>query len=89
MKWCRSQPSSLPPKILKAIIDAIHGINLNAVHDLRSGNKGGNDLPLKRGNDSAKRRKITDYFRLHYWVCEDGYIELGSIVKHNDYSIPN
>jgi hypothetical protein len=87
MKWCEGR-RSLPTKILKAITEVILGINMSVGHPLKSG-KSGSSPPLKRGNDSAQRRKITDYFRLHYWDCEDGSIELGSIVTHNDYSIPN
>jgi hypothetical protein len=63
------------------------GEQLAAVHALRAG-KGGNNPKWTRGKDNAQRRDIDTEFHLHYWKCADGTIELASVVRHNDFSIP-
>ena len=83
---CADQGESLPPKILRSIIETIIGHNLPAVHALRTG-PGGNDPQMMRGSDKAQRRDIDREFHLHYWECADGTIELASVVYHNDFSI--
>ncbi len=84
---CVSQSDSLPPKILRSIIETIKGQNLAYVHSLRTG-PGGNDPQRMRGADKAQRRDIDREFHLHFWECSDGTIELASVVFHNDFSIP-
>ena len=84
---CANQGDSVPPKILRSIVETIEGLNVSAVHALRTGS-GGNDPQRKRGSDIAKRRDIDNEFHLHYWECGDGTIELASVVYHNDFSIP-
>ena len=84
---CADQGDSLPPKILRSIVETIKGHNLSAVHALRTG-PGGNDPQRMRGSDKAQRRDIDREFHLHYWECENGTIELASVVYHNDFSIP-
>lgn len=83
---CASQGDSLPPKILRSIIETVKAKNLSAVHALRTGS-GGNDPQRMRGSDKAQRRDIDREFHLHYWECDDGTIELASVVHHNDFSI--
>lgn len=78
---------SLPPKILRSIVETITEDNLNAVHALRTGAGGGNPQKM-RGSDKAQRRDIDREFHLHYWKCADGTVELASVVYHNDFSIP-
>lgn len=84
---CNNTGDSLPPKILRSIIETIEGQNTSAVHALRTG-RGGNNPQRMRGSDKAQRRDIDQEFRLHYWDCADGRIELASVVYHNDFSIP-
>lgn len=84
---CAAQGTSVPPKILRAIVETIQGHNLQAVHALRTGS-GGNDPQRMRGGDKAQRRDIDTELHLHYWECADGTIELASVVYHNDFSIP-
>lgn len=86
-KICAEQVGSIPPKILRSIVDVINGRNLPAVHALRIG-PGGNDPQRIRGADRAQRRDIDKEFHLHYWESADGTIELASVVYHNDFSIP-
>jgi hypothetical protein len=84
---CADQGDSVPPKILRSIVETIKGQNLPAVHALRTG-PGGNDPQRMRGSDKAQRRDIDREFHLHYWECADGTVELASVVYHNDFSIP-
>lgn len=84
---CNNTGDSLPPKILRSIVETIEDQNMSAVHALRTG-RGGNDPQRMRGSDKAQRRDIDREFHLHYWDCADGRIELGSVVYHNDFSIP-
>ncbi len=84
---CADQGDSVPPKILRSIVEAIKRHNLPAVHPLRTG-PGGNDPQRMRGFDKAQRRDIDKEFHLHYWECADGTIELASVVYHKDFSIP-
>ncbi len=84
---CNNTGDSLPPKILRSIVETIEGQNMSAVHTLRIG-QGGNDPQRMRGSDKAQRRDIDQEFHLHYWACIDGRIELASVVYHNDFSIP-
>ena len=84
---CDNTGDSLPPKVLRSIVETIGGQNLSAVHALRTG-RGGNDPQRMRGSDKAKRRDIDQEFHLHYWDCSNGRIELASVVYHNDFSIP-
>lgn len=84
---CTNQGDSIPPKILRSIVETIKGHNLPAVHALRTG-PGGNDPQRMRGSDKAQRRDIDREFHLHYWECAGEKIELASVVYHNDFSIP-
>ena len=84
---CGNTGDSLPRKILRSIIETIEGLNMSAVHALRTG-QGGNAPQRMRGFDKAQRRDIDQEFHLHYWDCADGRIELASVVYHNDFSIP-
>ena len=87
VECCHGHGPKLSPKILRAIVETMQNRNMNAVHALRIG-KGGDDPQRMRGTDKAQRRDIDDEFRLHYWGCSDGSIELGSVVHHNDFTIP-
>ena len=84
---CTNQGDSLPPKILRSIMETIQGQNLPDVHALRT-SSGGNAAQRLRGTDKAQRRDIDREFHLHYWECADGSIELASVVYHDDFSIP-
>ena len=84
---CADQGASVSPKVLRSIVETIKGRNLPAVHALRTG-PGGNDPQRTRGPDKAERRDIDREFRLHYWECADGIVELASVVYHNDFTIP-
>ena len=84
---CANQGYSVPPKILRSVVETIEGHNLGAVHALRTG-PGGTDPQRRRGSDKAQRRDIDREFHLHYWECGDGTVELASVVYHNDFLIP-
>ncbi len=84
---CCDRGGSVPPKILRSIVETIKGHNLSAVHALRTG-PGGNDPQRMRGADKAQRRDIDREFHLHYWECANGTVELASVVYHNNFSIP-
>jgi hypothetical protein len=86
-KCCADEGDSLPPKILRSVVETIKNKNVADVHALRTG-PGGNDPQRMRGADKAQRRDIDREFHLHYWECVDGKIELASVVYHNDFSIP-
>ena len=87
LQCCADQGDSLPPKILRSIVETIRGQNLPAVHALRTGS-GGSDPQRLRGFDKAQRRDIDKEFHLHYWECANGTVELASVVHHNCFSIP-
>ncbi len=84
---CADQGNSVPPKILRSIVETIKEHNLPAVHALRTG-PSGNDPQRMRGSDKAQRRDIDREFHLHYWECADGTVKLASVVHHDDFSIP-
>ena len=84
---CADQGASVPPKVLRSIVETIKGRNLPAVHALRTGPRG-NEPQRTRGPDKAERRDIDKEFHLHYWKCADGIVELASVVYHNDFTIP-
>ena len=85
---CDAQGDSVPPKILRSIVETVKGLNLPAVHALRTG-PSGNDPQKKRGRDKAQRRDIDNELHLHYWECADRTVELAKVVYHNDFSIPS
>jgi len=84
---CHGQAESFPGRVLRAIVETLDGINLGDVHSLRTGTGGGNPQRM-RGEDKAMRRDVDQEYHLHYWQCQDGIVELASIVVHNDFSIP-
>ena len=84
---CTDQGDSLPPKILRSIVETIEGLNLQAVHALRAGSSGSEPQRM-RGSDKAQRRDIDRTFHLHFWQAGDGKVELASVVYHDDFSIP-
>ncbi|MFH1931372.1 MAG: hypothetical protein ABIN18_07285 [Pseudomonadota bacterium] len=84
---CRGQTDEFVGRVLRAIVETLDGINLAAVHSLRTGSGGGNPQRM-RSEDKAMRRDIDYEYHLHYWHCQDGGVELACIVAHNDFSIP-
>ena len=86
-KICEDRESSMPSKILDAIIETVNRTNLSCVHALRTG-EGASDTQRKRGKDKAWRRDVDDEIHLHYWKCGNGEIELASVNYHNDFTIP-
>lgn len=84
---CAGQPTSFPARILRAITETLEGLNLGAVHALRTGPGGGNPQQM-RGKDKAMRRDVDYEFHMHYWQCDDGTVEFASVGVHNDFSIP-
>lgn len=85
---CNAQKDLLPEKILQSIVYTVHGQKLRDVHVLRTG-LGGNDPPKTRRSDIAQRRKIDQFYRLHYWAMDGGVIELASVNAHDDFKIPS
>jgi hypothetical protein len=72
--------------VLRACAETILRLNLQFTHPLRIGH-GPNDPQKMRGKDKAWRRDIDYEFHLHYWETPLG-IEFGSVVIHNDFTIP-
>ena len=82
--------SSYPEKVLRAIVETLDGENMRATHALRRGH-GGDDPQLRRLADDAgaMRRDIDQEHHLHYWLCDNGIVELASVSHpHADFSIP-
>jgi len=79
--------SELADKLLRAIVETVLHNNLSATHALRTG-KEANKPQKMRGKDEAWRRDIDYEYHLHYWECASGSVELGLVVTHNDFSIP-
>jgi len=77
----------LVEKTLRAIVETIDGLNLDATHWLKTG-PGGNDPQRTRGNDEAWRRDIDREYHLHYWKCDDETIEFASVGPHNMFECP-
>lgn len=74
-------------KVLRAIVETLERTNMTDTHALRTG-PGGGDPQRVRSGDRAMRRDIDYEYHLHYWQCEDGVVEVASVVMHNDFSIP-
>lgn len=74
-------------RLLSAMAETVFRINLNQVHQLRSG-PAGNNPQVKRGQDGAWRRDIDHEFHLHIWSTASG-AEFASVVVHNDFTIPD
>jgi hypothetical protein len=79
--------SGLAQRTLRAVVETIEHLNPAATHHLRTGAGGGNPQRM-RGADGAWRRDIDYEYHLHYWECSGGFVELASIVVHNDLTIP-
>ena len=74
-------------RLLRAIVETLERTSMAATHALRTGS-GGGDPQRMRENDKAMRRDIDYEYHLHYWQCDDGAVEIASVVTHNDFSIP-
>jgi hypothetical protein len=81
---------SLAAKLLRSIVETLEQMNMAATHRLRTG-PGGDDPQRVRRIDRAKawRRDIDLEHHLHYWICEDGSVEIASVsFPHDDFTIP-
>ncbi|MBN2137804.1 MAG: hypothetical protein JW720_08355 [Sedimentisphaerales bacterium] len=76
----------LAAKVLRAIVETLERANMADAHAIRSG-PGGGDPQRTRASDRAMRRDIDYEYHLHYWQCEDGTVEIASVVVHDDFSI--
>lgn len=86
---CLSNIDDMVPKLLRSIVETLDGQNMVAVHPLKE-QEGGGSPQRERNSDGAKawRRDIDYEYHLHYWVCNAGVIEFGSMGPHNDFQIP-
>jgi hypothetical protein len=86
---CSRNMNDLVPKLLRSIVETLDRQNMGAVHPLRE-HEGGGSPQRERSSDGAKawRRDIDYEYHLHYWQCDGGVIEFGSIGPHNDFQIP-
>jgi hypothetical protein len=84
---CQANPQSLVGKILRSMVETIDSLNMTDTHPLRTGPGGGNPQRM-REQDTAWRRDIDYEYHLHYWKCHNDTVEFGSVVVHNDFSIP-
>lgn len=82
-----SPTRQLAAKVLRSIVETLERTSLADTHALRTGSGGGGPQRI-RGGDGAMRRDIDYEYHLHYWNCEDGVVEIASVVVHNDFSIP-
>ncbi len=84
-------------KAIKAAADIVIGavglLSRREDHELRTG-AGANDPQRTRASDGAKARRCyieqrtASARRLHYWVIENGSVELASVNVHDDMNIP-
>lgn len=74
-------------KAVRAVVESIEKTALRDAHALRV-NSSGSSPQKKRGEDIAFRADIDYEFHVHFWRCADGCVELASVAKHSDYSIP-
>ncbi|MFC7489835.1 MULTISPECIES: hypothetical protein [unclassified Knoellia] len=78
---------ALAERVLAAVAEAICQRNLRKTHALRLGSGGGS--PAVRQGDYIAQRHDVDYeVHLHYWRGPDAFVELASVVTHNDFTIP-
>lgn len=86
---CLRNMGDMVPKLLRSIVEALDRQNMGAVHPLRE-HEGGGSPQRERSSDGAKawRRNIDYEYHLHYWECDAGVIEFGSMGPHNDFQIP-
>jgi hypothetical protein len=83
-----SQP--LSAKLLQSVVDVLEGTNMARTHALRTGASGENPQRVRK-SDQAKawRRDVDSKHHLHYWVCEEGIVEMASVsFPHDDFTIP-
>ncbi len=86
-KYFKARPSNYVHQALEAMADALNDSPVGEPHELRIGGQPENP-PRTRNRDIAWRRRVLGGERLHYWKCEDGTIEFGSIGPHENYDIP-
>ncbi len=80
----------LATKLLRAIVETLEHVKMDATHWLRTG-QGGDDPQLVREKDGAEawRRDIDSEHHLHYWACDNGIVEIASVsFPHDDFTIP-
>lgn len=80
----------LSANLLQSVVDALEGTNMARTHALRTGAGGGNPQRVRKSDRAmAYRRDIDSEHHLHYWVCEEGIVELASMsFPHDDFKIP-
>ena len=86
LQCCKDQSNSLPPKILRSIVETVRHEKDSARHALRT-SQGGNAPQLVCGSYKAWRCDIDTEFHLHYWKSDDKTIKLAKVVYHNNFSI--
>ncbi len=85
--WLKTQPHNSIDTLLRAMVATIDGLPEGEPHPLRTG-EGPDNKQRTRNGDRAMRRQIVGQYRLHYWKCEDGTIEFGSVGSHDKFTIP-
>ena len=73
-------------KMLRALEETICDLNLADTHGLRESAAPGSPQ-ASRGSDAGWRRMVDNEFRIHYWLCSDGVIELSRCGPHNMFEI--
>lgn len=82
--------TQLMTKAIRAVLETLEQSDMAATHWLRTG-RGGGDPQRVRRSDRARawRRDIDRDHHLHYWLHEDGTVELASVsFPHDDFTIP-
>ena len=76
-------------KLLRSMTETIEGENMAAVHALRINDSGGSPQRIRVSDQAKAWRRDIDYeFHLHYWECDGGIIEFGSVGPHNASDLP-
>lgn len=78
----------LAQRVLRACTEILLGSAQPDSHWLRK-SRSGNAAQIKRSGWAAWRQDVDHDIHLHYWMAEDGRIQLASIAGHNVFTIPD
>lgn len=82
-------------KIVEVLVHVLTGLDAELVsrerHQLRTGLGGDDPVRTRQGGETAWRVSLQvstpGARRLHYWMCQDGAIELSSVRLHDDFAM--
>ncbi|MCU1410256.1 MAG: hypothetical protein JWR04_963 [Rhodoglobus sp.] len=79
---------NLMERAIGSAIEVINRTNLARSHALRV-SSGGASAQRRQGGFGAQRHDIDHEWHVHYWVGPSQKVQLASIVRHNDFRIPD